>query len=169
MFQRLSSSFSAGAIAFSGLASGLAFSIAAPAQANPSFSPQPYPSDLWVNTSPVSPTANDDFNNPSWANAESNSGPAIDFKLNRKQRDAVSGLSDFAFEQFDTILDSGVFDNGFDPKKLNNRFNRRQAAERAATVQNLLTSFFQLDDQQKGSLRDALQKARDQVKRDLDR
>jgi hypothetical protein len=89
---------------------------------------------------------------------------SVDFKLNRDQRRAISGISDFAFDQFDLIIDSGL-----DPKKLDQKLDRTRRTQQIENVQNLFSAFFQLDDSQKGSLRSVLQKARDQMNRDLQR
>jgi hypothetical protein len=86
----------------------------------------------------------------------------VDFKLNRDQRRAISGISDFAFDQFDLILESGL-----DPKKLDRTLDRRVRDQQTEKVQDLFSAFFQLDESQKGSLRSLLQKARDQMNREI--
>ncbi|NJP09996.1 MAG: hypothetical protein HC866_11375 [Leptolyngbyaceae cyanobacterium RU_5_1] len=81
-----------------------------------------------------------------------------DLKLNSQQQKAVEAIAGFAFDQFETMIDSG-----FDPKKL----DRAQTNQRADTLRQLFTSF-RLDNQQKGALRTILQTAREQMKRQLE-
>jgi hypothetical protein len=87
-----------------------------------------------------------------------------DFKLNREQRKAISGISDFAFDQFDLIVETGL-----DPKKLDQKLDRTQRNQQVERVNTLFSSFLKLDDSQKGSLRSLLQKARDQMNHDMQR
>lgn len=81
-----------------------------------------------------------------------------DLKLNAQQRKAIATMSEFAFEQIESILA-----NGFDPNKL----NRAETQQKAANLQQVFSSF-RLDKQQKEALRAILQSARVQMKRQIE-
>jgi hypothetical protein len=79
-------------------------------------------------------------------------------QLNAQQRRAIATISEFAFEQMESILASG-----FDPNKI----NRAETQQKATNVQQIFSSF-RLDNQQKEALRTLLQSARTQMRRQIE-
>ena len=79
-------------------------------------------------------------------------------RLNTQQQKALSTISDFAFDQLESIISSGL-----DPTKL-----KRPDAARAETLRQQFSTFLRLDNQQKAGLRTILQTARDQMKRQME-
>lgn len=79
-------------------------------------------------------------------------------RLNTQQQKALSTISDFAFDQLESIISSGL-----DPTKL-----KRPDAARAETLRQEFSTFLRLDNQQKAGLRTILQTARDQMKRQVE-
>ncbi len=79
-------------------------------------------------------------------------------RLNTQQQKALSTISEFAFDQLESILASGL-----DPSKL-----KRPDAARTETLRQQFSTFLKLDNQQKAGLRTILQTARDQMKRQME-
>ncbi|MEX0268572.1 hypothetical protein AB3R30_05485 [Leptolyngbyaceae cyanobacterium UHCC 1019] len=79
-------------------------------------------------------------------------------RLNTQQQKALSTISEFAFDQLESIISSGL-----DPTKL-----KRPDAARAETLRQQFSTFLRLDNQQKAGLRTILQTARDQMKRQME-
>jgi len=79
-------------------------------------------------------------------------------RLNTQQQKALSTISEFAFEQLESILASGL-----DPSKL-----KRPDATRTESLRQQFSTFLRLDNQQKAGLRTILQTARDQMKRQME-
>lgn len=79
-------------------------------------------------------------------------------RLNTQQQKAISTISEFAFDQLESILASGL-----DPAKL-----KRPDAARTETLRQQFSTFWRLDNQQKAGLRTILQTARDQMKRQME-
>lgn len=79
-------------------------------------------------------------------------------RLNTQQQKALSTISEFAFDQLESIISSGL-----DPTKL-----KRPDAARTDTLRQQFSTFLKLDNQQKAGLRTVLQTARDQMKRQME-
>ncbi len=79
-------------------------------------------------------------------------------RLNTQQQKALSTISEFAFDQLESIISSGL-----DPTKL-----KRPDATRTDTLRQQFSTFLKLDNQQKAGLRTILQTARDQMKRQME-
>ncbi|MBM0743304.1 hypothetical protein JOY44_17070 [Phormidium sp. CLA17] len=79
-------------------------------------------------------------------------------RLNTQQQKALSTISEFAFDQLESVISSG-----FDPGKL-----KRPDAVRTENLRQQFSTFWRLDNQQKAGLRTILQTARDQMKRQME-
>jgi hypothetical protein len=79
-------------------------------------------------------------------------------RLNTQQQKALSTISEFAFDQLESIISSGL-----DPTKL-----KRPDVARTEILRQQFSTFLRLDNQQKAGLRTILQTARDQMKRQME-
>ncbi len=84
--------------------------------------------------------------------------PANLIRLNTQQQKALSSISEFAFDQLESIISSGL-----DPTQL-----KRPDAARTDALRQQFSTFLRLDNQQKAGLRTLLQTARDQMKRQME-
>lgn len=109
--------------------------------------------------SPVSPAAAQSVQVPvpETPPAE-NPSPAIDLKLNAKQREAIGQISEFAFDQLEAIITSGL-----DPEKV----DRTKLNQRIDNLRQILPSI-RPDEQQLGQLRTILETARQQLQKQLE-
>lgn len=97
---------------------------------------------------------------PAHAQTPAKAGEAeagLDLKLSPQQRRAIETLSDFAFDQMETLLA-----NGLNPRKIDRVAAQRQTENLRQTMSSL-----RLDDQQKAVLRTVLQNAREQMRRQM--
>lgn len=94
---------------------------------------------------------------PDPTNAEIAS-PGIELQLNSKQREAIEQISDFAFDQLEAIVTSGL-----DPEKI----DRAKLNQRVDNLRQILPSI-RPDEQQLGQLRTILDSARQQLQKQLE-
>jgi hypothetical protein len=83
--------------------------------------------------------------------------PPIDLKLNDKQQAAIGEIADFAFDQIEAIVMSGL-----DPKKI----DREQVDRRVHNLRELVPAL-RPDEQQLGQLRTLIRSARQILERQI--